>query len=114
MGSYFWPQPALWRDVQLLRDSGKAEAAAIEMGDSPALVLMGNGVVVSGESLRQACVLTWFLEDAARIELDFLRAGLADTIAPLSEGAASQRATWSGGICERMWDFLTATDIESE
>jgi HCOMODA/2-hydroxy-3-carboxy-muconic semialdehyde decarboxylase len=114
MGSYFWPQPALWRDVQLVRDNGKAEAAVTEMANSPALVLMGNGVVVRGESLEQACVLTWFLEDAARIELDFLKAGVADSMAPLSEEAASRRAIWGGGICERMWDFLTATDIESK
>ena len=39
--------------------------------------MRGNGVVAAGESLQSAVVLTWYLEDAARVELAALSAGLA-------------------------------------
>jgi HCOMODA/2-hydroxy-3-carboxy-muconic semialdehyde decarboxylase len=113
MGSYFWPQPPLWGDVQLIRDDERAQAAIAQMGTAVALVMAGNGVVVCADSLEKACVLTWFLDDAARIELEALRCGLADTGPVLSEADAARRATWSGGIAERMWVYLTADDPEA-
>lgn len=114
MGSYFWPQPPLWPDVQLIRDDERARQAIELMGDSPALVLTGNGVVVCADSLEKACVLTWFLEDAARIELQALASGLADSAPRLDAEAARGRATWAGGIAERMWAYLTEGDPEAD
>jgi HCOMODA/2-hydroxy-3-carboxy-muconic semialdehyde decarboxylase len=57
-------------------------------------------------------VLTWYLEDAARIELDVLATGRGDHSPVLSETEAATRATWSGRIRERMWEYLTAEDPE--
>ncbi|KAB7619517.1 class II aldolase/adducin family protein [Alkalilimnicola sp. S0819] len=112
MGSYFYPQPALWPDVQLIRDDERAVQAVDLLEDSPALVMKGNGVVTFADSLEKAVVLTWFLEDAARIELDALRAGLADE-ALLSAEDARARAIWGGGIAARMWAYLTQGDPEA-
>jgi len=106
-GSYFYPAPALWSDPQLLRDDGQAHQLASSLGTQPAIVMRGNGAVIVGESIQQAVVLSWYLEDAARIELDCLAAGLAEQ-GLLSESEAQRRATWSGRIVERMWDFMTA------
>jgi HCOMODA/2-hydroxy-3-carboxy-muconic semialdehyde decarboxylase len=65
-----------------------------------------------GRSAEQALALAWFLEDAARVELAALAAGLAEQ-APLLQGeVAAQRATWEGRIAERIWDFLTLNDPE--
>ncbi len=113
MGSYFWPKVPLWPDVQLIRDDDRAEEAVDLMGNAPALIMAGNGVVVCADSLEKACVLTWFLEDAARIELEAMRCGLATSGPVLSEKAAKRRATWGGGIAERMWDHMTNGDPES-
>lgn len=106
-GSYFHPAPALWGDPQLLRDDGQAHQLAASLGSRPAIVMRGNGAVIVGESLEQAVVLSWYLEDAARIELDCLAAGTAEQ-GLLTESEARLRATWSGRIVERMWDFMTA------
>lgn len=114
MGSYFWPQPPLWPDVQLIRNDERAAEAVSLMGGAPALVMAGNGVVACADSLQRAVVLTWFLEDAARIELEALRCGLAESAPALSRQAAEARATWSGGIAERMWLYLAAGDPETE
>lgn len=113
MGAYFWPQPAYWPQVDLIRQDEAADLAIATMQDSPALIMRGNGVVVCADDLRKACVLTWFLENAANIELEAMRCGLADQ-SLLSEAEAKSRAIWSGGIMERMWAWLTQGDEEQE
>lgn len=110
MGSYFHPGTPLWDDVQLLRSDAQAEALVAQMGQAPAIVMRGNGVVVAGPSLPEAVVLTWYLEDAARIELDCAAAG-GEPI-ELTADEATRRATRAGRIFERMWDHLSHGDTE--
>jgi HCOMODA/2-hydroxy-3-carboxy-muconic semialdehyde decarboxylase len=111
-GSYFAPRVGFWDDVQLIRDDARAEGAIAAMGESAGLMMRGNGAVTAGQNLEEAVVLAWYLEDACRVELSALSAGLvgAPTIAPEE---AAQRATRAGFIFERMWDYLTAGDPEA-
>lgn len=111
-GSYFYPGAALWNDPQLLRSDEQAQALADTLGQGRGILMRGNGVVTAGSSLEEAVVLTWYLEDAARIELDALASGCAESAPVFSEAEAKARATWDGRIRERMWDYLTAGDIE--
>ncbi|AGH86838.1 MULTISPECIES: class II aldolase/adducin family protein [Ralstonia solanacearum species complex] len=111
-GAYFGRGAALWDDPQLLRDDAAASALAETLGDGTAVVMRGNGTVVVADSLAKAVVLTWYLEDAARLELAVLGAGLEPEAAMLSETECSRRATSAGLIFERMWDHLTAGDPE--
>ncbi|MGF2530377.1 class II aldolase/adducin family protein, partial [Ralstonia pseudosolanacearum] len=97
---------------QLLRDDAAASALAETLGDGTAVVMRGNGTVVVADSLAKAVVLTWYLEDAARLELAVLGAGLEPEATMLSETECSRRATSAGLIFERMWDHLTAGDPE--
>jgi len=110
MGTYFAPGIPLWDDLQLIRNDEEATAIATQLGDAAAIVMRGNGVVVAAPSVEDAVVLTWYLEDAARIELDCLAAGIAPIRASAED--ARKRATRSGRIFERMWDFLTHGDPE--
>jgi HCOMODA/2-hydroxy-3-carboxy-muconic semialdehyde decarboxylase len=107
-GSYFAPQAPLWSDTRLIRDDDRAAAAADTLGSARAIVLRGNGAVAVGGSLQEACVMAWYLEDAARIELDVLATGLPGLVLDAEEAAA--RATTEGLIIERMWEWLTAGD----
>jgi HCOMODA/2-hydroxy-3-carboxy-muconic semialdehyde decarboxylase len=107
-GSYFAPQAPLWNDPRLVRDDGRAAAVADLLGAARAVVLRGNGAVTVGTSLQEACVLAWYLEDAARVELDVLASGLPGLVFDAEEAAA--RATTQGLIIERMWEWLTAGD----
>jgi hypothetical protein len=56
-----------------------------------------------------ALALAWFLEDSARVELVCRQLGEAGA---LSKDEALSR-TWDGGVLERMWQFLTASDVET-
>ena len=110
-GAYFHPQPPLWDDPLLLRSDAQAEQLAVQLGPSRAIVMRGNGAVTAGESLQAAVVLAWYLEDAARVELDCLASGCESTRFTAEQSAT--RATWNGRLLERMWDYLTAGDPEA-
>ncbi|ACM28809.1 class II aldolase/adducin family protein [Rhizobium rhizogenes] len=111
-GSYFYPAPPLWNDPQLLRSDEQAAALAEQLGSAPGIAMRGNGFVAVGQSLAQAVVLTWYAEDAARVELDCLKALPEEHHRLLTREEALQRASWSGRILERMWDYLSAGDPE--
>jgi HCOMODA/2-hydroxy-3-carboxy-muconic semialdehyde decarboxylase len=111
-GSYFSPQPPLWDDPQLIRSDEQASALVHTLGAAPAIVMRGNGVVTAAESLERAVVLTWYLEDAARVELECLSLEKSHPPRLLTPEQCAQRATSHGRIFERMWDYLTAGDPE--
>lgn len=113
MGAYFSAPVPLWDDPQLIRTEEQAAGVARELGQGNAVVMRGNGAVVAAPTLEKALVLTWYLEDAARVELQVRSAGLAPQGAVLEEREAALRATDAGRIFERMWDYLTAGDHES-
>jgi HCOMODA/2-hydroxy-3-carboxy-muconic semialdehyde decarboxylase len=109
-GAHFYPQVPFWPDPGLIRNDPAAVGVAEKMGRAPAVVVSVNGAVTAGETPAQAVALACFLEDAARVELAALNAGLADKAPRLTEEQAKNRATWQGRIAERMWDYLTAGD----
>ena len=111
-GSYFYPAPALWDDPQLIRTDEQGMALAAKLKQGRGILMRGNGVVTAGSSLEEAVVLTWYLEDAARIELDVMASGEGDTAPVFSKADAKARAKWNGRLRERMWDYLTAGDPE--
>jgi HCOMODA/2-hydroxy-3-carboxy-muconic semialdehyde decarboxylase len=112
LGAYFGKGAALWDDPQLVRDDALAAAVIDAMGDAQAVVMRGNGAVVAAESLERVLALTWYLEDAARLELAVLGAGLEEASAVLTPAECERRATSAGGIFERMWDHLSFGDPE--
>jgi len=111
-GAHFYPQVPFWPDPGLIRNDPAAVGVAQTMGEAPAVVVSVNGAVTGAETPQQAVALAVFLEDAARVELAALSAGLADEAPSMSEEQARTRATWQGRIAERMWDHLTADDPE--
>ncbi|WP_404476993.1 class II aldolase/adducin family protein [Novosphingobium sp. BL-52-GroH] len=108
IGAYFAPRPAFWDDPRLLRDDASAVRVADALGAGNAIVLRGNGVVVAGDTLKQAVTLNWFLEDAARIERDVRMMGFAPEGGCLTESEVAARQVWSGGVVERMWNWINS------
>lgn len=113
-GSYFHPRPPLWDEPLLVRSDDQARRLADELGKARAIVMRGNGGVTAGESLQAATVLAWYLEDAARVELDCLSAGPHTLATSFTDEQSALRATWNGRLLERMWEYLTAGDAEAE
>jgi HCOMODA/2-hydroxy-3-carboxy-muconic semialdehyde decarboxylase len=107
IGAYFARLP-LWPDPRLLRNDEAAAQLAAMLGDSPAIVMRGNGAVVTGATIQQAVTLAWFLEDAARIERDVRAMGFAPETGLLDAEEIAARQVWAGGVAERMWDYLTS------
>ena len=112
IGAYFHPGPAYWEDPRLLRDDTKAAALAERLGPHNAIVMRGNGAIVAADSLQKAVVLSWFLEDAARVERDARAMGMAADQALLDAEEVTARQVWAGGVVERMWAWMTRTEKE--
>lgn len=110
-GSYFWPEVPIWKDPALIRNDPAAKGVAQAMGAGAAIVVSVNGAVVCGADAAQALALGVFLEDAARVELAVMSAGRADHPG-LGEEEANTRATWSGQVAERLWEYWTQGDPE--
>ena len=112
-GSYFAPGPPLWDDPLLLRSDEQAAALADLFGGGRALVMRGNGCVTAGGTLEEAVVFAWYLEDAARVELEVLKCGEADAAPVMTPEQVEIRAVGTGRIYERMWEYLTDGDPEA-
>lgn len=114
VGAYFAPAPPLWDNPRLLRDDASAAALAEALGQAHAIVMRGNGAVVAADSLEKAVVLSWFLEDAARVETAVRMGGFDADKGVLTDEEAAARNTFSGGVVERMWAHLTRGDDEAD
>jgi HCOMODA/2-hydroxy-3-carboxy-muconic semialdehyde decarboxylase len=111
-GAYFAPQPPLWDDPRLLRDDALAEQLANRLGAAPAIVMRANGAVVVGTSLVEAVALSWFLEEAARVEAELLRMNQDGEHTLLTTEECSARQVTAGRVYERMWEYLSFGDPE--
>lgn len=112
-GSYFAPQAALWDDPLLLRDDAQAAKFAETLSNSRAIVMRGNGCVLTGATVEEAIVMAFFLEEAAKTELAVMATGREDDSVVYDADQAKARAVSSGRIFERMWDYLTDGDPEA-
>jgi HCOMODA/2-hydroxy-3-carboxy-muconic semialdehyde decarboxylase len=110
--AFFYPRTPYWAGTDLIREDELATQVAATLGEAPAVVVSVNGAVTAGDSIEQSVALAWFLEDAARVELAVLAAGRGDDTVFKSAQQAASRATWSGGILERAWDYLPDGDPE--
>ncbi len=113
-GSYFYPAPPLWDDPLLIRSDEQATSFANVLGEARAIVMRGNGAVCVGSSVEEATVMAFYLEEAAGTELAVLATGEPERSICFTSEQASIRATGTGRIYERMWDYLTAGDPECE
>ncbi len=110
LGARFAPGAPLWDDLQAIRTDAQAAALVERMGQAPAVVVRGQGAVTCGHSLQEAVALAWCLEDAARIELECLQAGLP--VVELSTAEAEHQAARDDRHTDRLWDYLTHGDPE--
>ena len=112
-GAYFTPRLPLWDDPRLLRDDTAAARLAQELADSKAIVMRANGAVVVGASLVEAVALSWFLEEAARVEVGLMQMGQDGEHTLLSADETVARQVTAGRVYERMWEYLSFGDPET-
>jgi HCOMODA/2-hydroxy-3-carboxy-muconic semialdehyde decarboxylase len=112
-GAHFHPCPPLWDDPRLLRDDAQAAKLAETLGNAKAIVMRGNGCILTGATVEESTCMAFYLEEAAKTELHVLAVGDRATSVELSAEEAAARATGSGRIFERLWDYLTHGDPEN-
>lgn len=111
-GAYFAPKPALWEDPRLLRDDAAAARLAETLGAGKAIVMRANGAVVVGETLVEAVALSWFLEEAARVEVGLMQMNADSEQTLLTPEETTARQVTAGRVYERMWEYLSFGDPE--
>ncbi len=112
-GAYFAPGPALWDDPRLLRDDAAAARLAETLGTGKAIVMRANGAVVCGENLVEAVALSWFLEEAARVEVGLMQMQQDGDHTLLTPDETTARQVTAGRVYERMWEYLSFGDPEA-
>lgn len=112
-GAYFAPGPQLWADPRLLRDDAMADKLAARLAGHKAVVMRANGAVVVGESLIEAVALSWFLEEAARVEVSLMQMGQDGDHTLLNQEETKARQVVAGRVYERMWEYLSFGDPEA-
>lgn len=105
--------PVLWDDPRLLRDDAAAGRLADTLGTGNALVMRANGAVVVGADLLEAVALSWFLEEAARVETGLMSMGQDGDHTLLTPDETIARQVVAGRVYERMWEYLTCGDPET-
>ncbi len=105
--------PELWDDPRLLRDDAAAARLADTLGAGNALVMRANGAVVVGANLIEAVALSWFLEEAARVETGLMNLGQDGDHTLLTRDETIARQVVAGRVYERMWEHLTFGDPET-
>lgn len=113
-GAYFHPRAPLWDDPLLIRSDEQADGFAERLGASRAIVMRGNGAVCVGETVEEAVVMAFYLEESAATELDILATGEVKNGVCFTDAQAAVRATGTGRIYERLWEFMTAGDPEGD
>ena len=106
-GAYFASGLPLWEDPRLLRDDAAADALAAQMGSASAIVMRANGAVVAGADLIEAVALSWFLEEASRLEVSLAHLGADGPETLLTPEEVVARQVRTGRVFERMWEYLT-------
>jgi len=102
-GAYVGARVPVFDDAILVRNETRAVELAGELGQSPALILRGNGAVTVGATIGQAVARMWVLEASAQMNSVAAAAGKPAALSP------SEQAAWQGAEAEilgRIWAYL--------
>ncbi len=85
----------------------RAAEMARTMGSSKALLLRGHGAVVVGRSIREVCILSLYLEESARLQVEAMKLG--EPLYISRENAERiTRGTFKPASTERAWVLYRA------
>jgi HCOMODA/2-hydroxy-3-carboxy-muconic semialdehyde decarboxylase len=104
-GALLGPLVPVFDDPVLVRDETRAAALAARMGNSPALVMRGNGAVTVGANIGEAVARMWVLEASARMNSIAAAAGKQQPLSLDEQGAWQHVAS---EILDRIWHALSS------
>ena len=86
----------------LITNDAMGQAVAVSLDNNAGVLLRGNGALVTGSTLPQACVRAIFLEEAAWIQVT--AAGVGSSI-PFTTDELDARSRWHDVEMGRAWDY---------
>lgn len=91
-------------ETDLITDSDMGRAVAAALAEKTAILLRGNGAVITGESVPQACVRAIYLEEAAWMQVIAAQVGGGY---PFTAEELQRRARWHQVEVGRAWEYYT-------
>ncbi len=104
-GSFFSGGVPVFATPDLISSRTLGEEAARAMGDSPALLLRGNGQVTVGRTVPEAVMMAIYLEEAAEILFGALQIGTPIPLT-LDESAKRRVEALPPVDMERAWNYF--------
>lgn len=95
----------VYPDPDLVTTDAQGEAVAEALGEAAAVLLRGNGSLVTGSSLPEACLRAIYLEESAAVNL---RCRVLGQPQFLSAEELTRRARWFEREWERAWEYYRA------
>ncbi len=75
------------------------------LGPAKAVILRGHGAVVVGRDLREACILSVYLEESARLQVEAMKLGMPKFISQ-QEAERIAKRTFKPASTERAWEHF--------
>lgn len=104
-GSFLGAQVPVYPRVDLIATEALGEELAATLGNAEAVLLRGNGTLVTGAALREACVKAIWLEESARLQIQASAVGPPVVMAPTE---VAERVVVPYDHYGRAWDFYKA------
>lgn len=105
-GCHLGPEVPVFPTWDLISTRALGEAVARALGQGPGIILRGNGWVVVGADVREACVRAIFLDESARLQV--LASRLGECIFPGPEEVDARRRSDLPHEPIRAWEFYEA------
>ncbi|MGH2406440.1 MAG: class II aldolase/adducin family protein [bacterium] len=104
LGSVLGGEVPVHDEGDLITDQARGDAMVRALRGHHALLLRGNGQIVVGATLAEACVRAIYLEEAARMQLQAMALGAARYYT--TDEVAAYRRAWDDPVnIERVWDY---------
>jgi HCOMODA/2-hydroxy-3-carboxy-muconic semialdehyde decarboxylase len=101
-GAFLGACVSVYPDTDLIRTSSQANRLVDTLSQARAVLLRGNGVVVTGENVRTACIGMLWLEESAQLGLLALPLG---GVKPWTGDELAARAAAYSNEIERAWAY---------
>jgi len=77
------------------------------LGPAKAVILRGHGAVVVGQNIREACILSLYLEESARLQVEAIKVGTPKFFSS-DEAERIAKRTFKAASTERAWEHFKA------
>lgn len=108
VGSFLPERVPVFDDASLVNTENRGEAIAELLGDGPAVVLRGHGVVVVGPTVEEALARYVCAEDNARVQYKAAVLGKLHVLRG-EELASVRRENWTPSIVAKHWHYHEQT-----